>query len=420
MNARAKTEAKPVDLRMLLNRALRAQGYWKLCKAQGSDYSVVSNKLSRFLVIAILVGSAVSVNRIFDLSLWHSIEIVLGAIVAWVVVVLITGAPAGIFAYISLFLWLIGAGGYLAITHEFSVLVFTHLLPFGVVLAAQWTGGAMKLAGHVPFFVQLALIIVLLPLLSEDPWRLAAEAGGRRIAMLAALSIIPLCYVLVLRIVKTDTETTFAQAAARIEAEPTRYSADATQFLLKKMREAGEVELADDRVQGEIETAYGRMSTYIGEVITLGRRAFRLRAIRRLLAMVIGISLAVWLLIYILAWAAMPPSLAEQWSKRDVGYWTPPPLGFDLHFPLGPYLLVAALLATVACVGFLGFALTEDQYSEALWGAVIHRTATDCVKLAIPYLHLSDVAELDGGEQDPHSVKSRQPTSTSANHISKE
>jgi hypothetical protein len=419
MMARAKTEATPVDLKMLLNRALRSQGYRKICKAQGSDYSVVSNKLSRFLVIAIFLGSAISVNRIFDLSLWHSVEIILGAIIAWVVVVMITGAQAGLVVYIFMFLWLIGAGGYLAITQEFSTLAFTHLLPFGVILAAQWTGGAMKLAGHVPLFVPLALIIVLLPLLTEDPWRLASEAGGR-IAVLAALSTIPLCYVLIIRIVKTDVETTFAQAAARIEAEPLKYVAEATQFLLKKMREAQEAELADDRVQDEIETAYSRMNTYLGEVITLGHRAFRLRAIRRLLAIVIGISLAVWLLIYVLAWAAMPVGLAEQWSKQNVTYWTPSPLGFDLRFPLGPYLLVAALLATVACVGFLGFALTEDQYSEALWGAVIHRTAADCLKFAIPYLHLSDVVELGSGDQDLQSVKTHHSTSVPSTHARKE
>ena len=245
-------------------------------------------------------------------------------------------------------------------------------------------GGSYKACWTCASFRFLfALIIVLLPLLTEDPWKLASEAGAR-IAILAALSIVPLCYVLILRIARTDVGTTFAQGASRIGAEPSKFSARASRFLLKKMRQSGEVELRDDEVREEIEAAYSRMDSDPEQATSLAGRAFRVRAVRRLLTMVIGISLAVWLLIYILAWAAMPVSLAKQWSGQDVAFWTPlqswlraVPAG-QSHRP------VAALLATVACVGFLGFALTEDQYSEALWGAVIHRTAEDCLMFRRP------------------------------------
>ncbi|WP_405070560.1 hypothetical protein OG558_13545 [Kribbella sp. NBC_01510] len=396
MKAREKIEDKPVGLKILLNRALRSQSYRKIGKAQGSDYSVGSSTISKFLVSAIFLGSAISINRILDLTLWHSVVLVAGIFVAWIALVLIFGVPETLIVFLLMFLWL-AAGGYLIISGELSTLVFTHLLPFGVILGVGWVGGSIRLAGHVPLFVPLALIIVLLPLLTEDPWKLASEAGAR-IAILAALSIVPLCYVLILRIARTDVGTTFAQGASRIGAEPSKFSARASRFLLKKMRQSGEVELRDDEVREEIEAAYSRMDSYLEQATSLAGRAFRVRAVRRLLTMVIGISLAVWLLIYILAWAAMPVSLAKQWSGQDVAFWTPSPLGFELSLPLGPYLLVAALLATVACVGFLGFALTEDQYSEALWGAVIHRTAEDCLMFAVPYLHQNDTAEIGDGE----------------------
>ena len=78
MKAREKIEDKPVGLKILLNRALRSQSYRKIGKAQGSDYSVGSSTISKFLVSAIFLGSAISINRILDLTLWHSVVLVAG------------------------------------------------------------------------------------------------------------------------------------------------------------------------------------------------------------------------------------------------------------------------------------------------------------------------------------------------------
>jgi hypothetical protein len=253
----------------------------------------------------------------------------------------------------------------------------------------------MRLASHVPLFIPLALIIVLLPLLTEDPWRLATEARGR-IAVVAVISVIPLTLVLIRRIMKMDVQAVFEDANGRIENESSRFSEAASRLLGKMRDSSSEPDFARDSARSALEDSYRDADDHLPEAIRLTSRALRVEATQKLLVLIAGISLAVWSLIYLLAVAAMPVSLAERWSGHDVALWQFSSLGLDVCLPLGPYLLVSGLLATVACVGFLGFVLTEDQYSESLWQAVLHRTAEDCLMLAVPYLALRGEREASG------------------------
>jgi hypothetical protein len=379
-----KVEKKPVELNALLIRALQSQRFRKVCPDEPSDHSVLSTRLSINIVSIMFLGTALLSSRLFGWSWWLSIALVAATCLALIIVSMIFKFSTSFIAFLFLFLWL-GAIIYLIATRKTSIIIFAYLLPIGVILGARWVARSMKLASHVPLFVPLALIIVLLPLLTEDPWRLASEAGAR-IGVLAAISMIPLGYVLILRIFKTDMALIFTDASNRLMGEPARYSDKAVDLLEKVRDDSNEVELSRGESQATIEAAYAIAHIYLEEIVARAGRSLRIKAIRRLLALLAGISLAIFLLIYILALAAMPIDLAEQWSKHPITFWEPSPFGVELYFPLGPYLLVSALLATVACVGFIGFALTEDQYSEALWDAILRRPAEECLMLAIPYM----------------------------------
>ena len=92
----------------------------------------------------------------------------------------------------------------------------------------------------------------------------------------------------------------------------------------------------------------------------------------------------------VLAWAAVPVSLAAKWAGRAVPTTQVVLPWLEITLPLGPYLTLAALLAIVGTVGFLAFAVTEDRYSTALSDALLSRPAERCLLLALPYVALNE------------------------------
>ncbi|GAA0734652.1 hypothetical protein GCM10010199_54010 [Dactylosporangium roseum] len=128
------------------------------------------------------------------------------------------------------------------------------------------------------------------------------------------------------------------------------------------------------------------------------RRRFKWLAVRRFLSLLFGISVALWILIYLIAWAAVPRGLAEEWAKQSVSLGKVDIFGWIVAVPLGPYVAVASLLSTVACVGFLGFALTEDQYSDALWDAVVTNPAKRYLIWALPYVAITGIPGIDSAK----------------------
>ena len=397
----------------LLIRALRSQGFRKICKGQPSDFSVGGNAFSVNLMSSTLIGLVIFAVQLFGWPVWLPVVIILGSLVVLAVLIAYAGLSTRVVYLSYLIAWFTG-GAYLAFKGHFEVLAATHLLPFGIVLGFVWIRRAVQLAGHVPLFIPLALIIVLLPLLTEDPWRLATAAGPR-IALLAAISVLPLAVLLIRRIVRLGVYESLHQAADRIKVDPS--PEDRAFIAIEAVRDnAREEKIPEEATKNVLRRAYANIpASSVDEAAQAAGRALRWKAIRKLSALVLGVSLAVWLLIYGLAWAAMPLSLASEWSKQAIPVVRFDVLGGAVVLPIGPYVLVAGLLATVACVGFLGFAQTEDQYSEALWNAVVNRTAEDYLLVALPYLMgvdrdatTSQVAQR-GGSKSTTTTDSQRP-----------
>ncbi|MEU6723575.1 hypothetical protein ABZ917_07690 [Nonomuraea wenchangensis] len=384
-------ESKHASIRRLLIRALRKSGFRKLCKGEESDFSVGGTLISVHLLFAVAVGLSIFMLNTFELNLITGGLIVFGVILAGVIGNMIFGLPL-IVPYLALLVSWVGVGLLELWSGGLGVFWPTHVLPFAITVGTQLAVRAVRLSAHVPLFVPLTLIIVLLPLLTEDPWRLASSSGVRLI-WLALIALVPLGALFAIRLARLSVRDILADAAARsshmMDPEKEVFRA------LKSIHNDRDGLLDRDAVDRYLKPVYANAWTELELIQTVEavERAFRWRALRRFGALAIGIIIAIWGLIYSLAWAVVPTSLAQDWSAQEIKSVS---LNFaDLHLmlPVGPYVAVATLFAIVACVGFLGFALTEDQYSEALWNAVVKRPADLCLLLALPYLRLADRAD---------------------------
>jgi hypothetical protein len=366
-------------LRRLLVRGLRRKGAGKLCKEEPSDFTLGAELFSVALLSSALLGLLICAVARLEWTLWGT---------AGALVLALLGAAAlaklatPVLPYLLVLLGWAIAGVVQLAGPGLGALALTHALPFAIVFGARWGWRALRLAAGIPLFVPVALIVVLSPLLSEDPWRLGAAAGSQLVA-LTVVAIIPLLGLVAGRLLRLSVTDTFTAAAERV----TPQREDKALALIKKLgREEDGERLDETKARTHLRRAYeapfpAERAPQIAE--TVGR-AFKRRAALQLLPLTAGIASAVWGLIYVLAWAAVPASLATEWSGRGVPRADVVVLGLETVLLLGPYLTLAALLAIVATVGFLAFALMEDRYSAALFEALVSRPAERVLLLALP------------------------------------
>jgi apolipoprotein N-acyltransferase len=111
----------------------------------------------------------------------------------------------------------------------------------------------------------------------------------------------------------------------------------------------------------------------------------------------LGIAIAVAAFIYILAMASVPMETAQQWAGSPIPTGDVSLAAIDITLPLGPYLMVPALLAVIATAVFLAFVLTEDRYSVTLYDTLVYESARHWILLGVPY---SRVRERWGDPED--------------------
>ncbi|TDD63549.1 hypothetical protein [Actinomadura rubrisoli] len=374
-------------IKLLLTRTLRVRGFRKLCKSEESDYHIGATNLSVNLLFSILLGLAIFATQELALHFWEAAILVTGSLFLVVIAALIIKASQ-IFGYILFLATWIGAGAYELWQGQTGVF-WSHIFPFTLVLAVRWSWSALKVAWRVPLFIPLALILVLLPLLTEDPWRLASDAHSR-IPWVAGVSIGPLAFLFIARLIRINPDEVINAASSRILSR--EKTAETALALIKENKADDDGELDDDDALFRLRLAFPSSvdTQRLEKTAQAARRALQLRAIRVFLVLTFGIFIALWVLIYVLAWAALPISLAMEWSKHAVPVETFDLVGVNVSLPLGPYLLVATLFACVACVGFLSFVLTEEHYYEPLWANVVEQPAEEYVLLALAYIDLAD------------------------------
>ncbi len=368
-----------------LVQALRKERYGRLCRHEPSDTTHISTLLSQGMTWSMVASLAFWLFVRVNLSVWQSIGVV---VVFLFVLALFAGATKrfGLAALVIVVLW-IATGVYSYVTAGIGGAALTNLLPFALVALSVWTWRALALASSIPFLLPVALVVVFLPLLTQDLWVVGDEIGTQLVAV-AFVALAPPLGFLAYRYSRIDVSDQFSSALGRV-----RQSEALQGKVLEAIRNAPREVAADPpsdewlwaKLKGQYESVTDSEARQLGvELSTL----FRRQTIFRLMRLAIGIGALFGAFVYVLAWAAIPISTSARWIGHDVATSSIDFAGWSFTLPTSQYLAVAVLLSIVAAAAFVAFALTEDRYSNALTDVLVGDPAERCVMLAVPYRSL--------------------------------
>ncbi len=372
-------------LRKSLAQALRKERYGRLCRSEPSDFSHSGNILSQILTWWMVVSLAFWLFIRVDLSIWQAAGVVAGLLL---VLAGFAGATKrfGTALLIIFFLWIASGVASYRVAGSDGLLV-THVVPLGVVLIAAMMWSAISLASRIPVLLPVAVIVVFLPLLTQDLW-VVGDAVGLQLIAVAAVALGPPLLFLGARFSKTDVKRLFAEVTA-----PTSEGSLSRREILQAIKEAPRTEEKaeppeDAWLWGRLHAAYenaGDFSKNAEEMAGDIGKTFTRHCTFRLIRLVIGITAFFGAFVYLLAWAAIPISTSTKWIGHPVDTTTLGLADWQISIPTTPYISVAMLLAVVAGAAFAAFALTEERYSNALSDVLIYAPAKRCVTLGVPY-----------------------------------
>jgi hypothetical protein len=241
-------------LRVGLVQALRKEHFGRLCKDEPSDWAHVGSALSQGMTWSMVLALAVWLLIRVELTLWQAIGIV-GAFLLLLVLFAAATKRFGIAASFIVLLWL-ATGVQSFIVAGVAGLLVTNLLPFGLVALAVWTWRVLVLASAVPLLLPVALVVVFLPLLTQDLWILGDEIGSQ-LASVAAVALAPPLFFLAVRYRRTDVEVQFSTALERLNASGS-IKEELLEAIKSAPREPPEAPPPDDWMWRELREAYGR------------------------------------------------------------------------------------------------------------------------------------------------------------------
>jgi hypothetical protein len=373
-------------LRVGLVQALRKEHYGRLCKGEPSDWSHLANVLSQGMTWSMVLSLAIWLFVRVDLTIWQAA----GVVVAFLLLLALFALATKRFGTALLFIVLawVAVGIQSLVDAGVLGLLVTSILPFALVALSVWTWRALALASAVPFLLPVALVIVFLPLLTQDLWILGDEIGLQLVSV-AAVALVPPMLFLALRYWRTDVTGQLLTALGRLNA-----SSDVREELLAAVkstpREPAEEPAPDDWMWSRIDGAYDGPAAAdgaakIGEDL---KRSFRRQCVYRLVRLAVGAVALFGAFVYLLAWAAIPTSTSARWIGHSVEMTEVELASLAFEIPVAPYVSVAVLLSVVATAALIAFALTEDQYSDALSKVLISQPAERCVLLGLAFRSL--------------------------------
>lgn len=388
-----------VEPRVLAVRALRSLGFDSVCAGELEDHANSGRMFSGSLSTATVVGLALSLHVVARFGVLLSFGYVIGAVVVLIALSLVDVlTPKRVLAVLVL-AWMIA--GVLIIVNGRSVdILLTHMLPFVVVLVARWCIRAGQLAIRIPLFIPAALVIVLAPLLTSDPWQFVAQAKGR-LVWVAIIAIVPLLTLVLVKFWRIPLDRVFDRAADVVKNDTERSIAIGMRMLRSRCL-TREHWPEPKRLRRFLNQSYSDhvLRSEVPQLRDLAASAFRRRCVVGFLTLLMGTSAITYVLIYLLAIVAVPLDLAKSWSQSQLSTVSLTPLpGASVELPLWPYTGVASLFSIVAAVGFLSFALTEETYTTALVDVVFGRLAQLLITIGAPFL-------FDGGKAKPAVVDS--------------
>lgn len=302
-------------LRQLFARRLRKEGWDRLCKGVGEEFSYGAEQFSKALFMSMSLGLISFLALRYGWSIWL---VALGyfgavAIAAWLTQKIGVGS-LGVYL-VLLAGWVTLAGARLW-NSGIDGVVFTHLVPVALVVGAISGWDAVRLAVSIPMFVPVAFLLVLLPLLTQDPWTVA-DAAGARLFLFAGLTIVPLLGFVAFRQWRVYLLSAFTDAADSLSNEPSVGERALALLGRWKRREAGiDTQRARERIGRAIQASSPQENAR--STCTSIEKKFRRQIARQLISLSIGIAVSTGILIYFLAWVVVPASVAISWTGSSV------------------------------------------------------------------------------------------------------
>ncbi|WP_148261165.1 hypothetical protein [Conexibacter woesei] len=377
------------ELRPLLIRALRDDGFKALCRGESRSNTEISTLTS----YTVMVGFGLGVASV--LADWLDIGILawLGLLAVACLVLALIGVWVGVQAAAALLVlawFVLAAGQVLQSDHD---LLATVVWPFAVVAAVLWIVRRHRLttvARTSPLLLAVTITILLIPLFTDDLWRAADDLGLRHLGLLAAVTILPLLLSLAHRL-RAEVGGVLSRATTEILAARHAAAERAGERILRL--------LEDDDRNRESEKLAEQLGEVYGDTVSVEHaqrieaallRPLRRQVVRRLLVTTFGLLVSVTLYLYVLAWILVPIGVSAEWLGEPASTTTISLLNGEFAVPLGGYVSVAGLLGIVATAVMLAFATTEDRYAGDVTTAVLYAPLRDGMTIALPYQALKD------------------------------
>ena len=243
----------------------------------------------------------------------------------------------------------------------------------------------------LPLLFPLVALVLFALIMTSEIWEVANTESEIRLAILAALVIAPVTWQL-RRTLVDEIEPAFEQTAAATIAD-----ADSVKAVAHALHADTDADALTDRELERIRTAFERADAQVLERLACDvlLSTFRRRVTRRLVLTVVLVGVAAFVLILALTWLAVADEVAADWvggetTPAEIPDWEP--LGL-LAVPLGPYLKVSALLATLSVAVFCAFVITNQDLFDRLRDGYIQRPAAAALLLAVPYVAERDRLE---------------------------
>ncbi len=389
-------------LRRGLASALRAGGYKDIAAAEVPTTQPSSDWLVSAFVLMLFWGSVIGVPDALDGPTWAwplamaGVLLTIGAASNYA-----SGGAAAVLLVIGWLItgWLqITDGGHWVITHAgpVSVLIIVALLTRQIDIRSvrDIAVAVAAIPRAAPLIAPLVLVVLLLPSLSEDVWKVADALSTSRLVALSVLTI-GLLLVLVARQLRAELGQVLVSRATSLSEQPGRV--DFTRSMLRTRLRDDPFELVHAEAGTLIIDAWPVDGSQYTPLLatTTGPRLTRPLLAR--LAVCVGfIAVTVTLYLYALIATIVRPDVVADWTGERVAIHKLNLFDIVVSLPAGPYFAVTALLASLAVATFLAFALIEERFSIALGDALLRLPADQLLALALPYLHLQEERIVDG------------------------
>ena len=326
---------------------------------------------------------------------------------------------------------------YQVLDHGLESLLVSHLLPIGVALTVWLLGVNLGRLRHIkrphlfslldllaaaPLLVAIALLIAVVPLFSEDLWRLAAEmkTGVIWLGLVTTfpMTVIVLWILLVTRFDKVvdqvaeglrapddgkieDLDPTIDELLARartLEDERARRAANTRlRDRLARRRQRAPSPARRDPAQERILRGTFRspaFAYYVRYMQSRLRWVLKTQVAVRVLLLITGIAVGFAAYIYAIAWIVVSADTAREWARRGASATFETPLGFSV--PYGPHIWVAVVMAVIATAILLALVVTTSEMDTAFVTLSSHRPLRRCMSVAVPVADLW--SELESGQ----------------------